>query len=441
MYHLHKRTVLILLSCVIIQAVKAQNPQSKALTIDQVWEKVEANDKMIQMQNLRLKQTVENIKDAKAERLPEIGLGAEYGQLTNLPIYDKGLLHTHSQTEIIHTSYKVGGETYFNIYNGGKTNVNIKMEQKENELMKERKHLSVSEVKLQAASFYLELQRNEIFKNLLHKDISDQEKQLEEIQQLQKNGVVLKSDVLRITLKLSKQKMSLVQLTNDIKLCMQKLNILMGEPDGTIIQPVNLDPTNLPTLLPYQEYLNTALHHSFKYKISEKEEELKKLELRKVKTNKALKLGLFANYSYAYPQIMLYPYSISLYGLGMVGVKASFSVSSLYHNTHKQRAAELRIQEQEVEHGAVSDEIRTEVNSAYLRYQESLTRIKVAEENIIQAKENLRIVSNTYFNQLALVTDLLDADTQLLQTRFDYAAATIAAQFQYLQLQKAIGNL
>jgi outer membrane protein len=183
------------------------------------------------------------------------------------------------------------------------------------------------------------------------------------------------------------------------------------------------------------------MSHSFSFKISEKESELRKLELKNVKANVSFKLGLFATYSYSYPQILIYPYSIALYGLGMTGIKASFPISAFYHNTHKSRAAELKYQQQEAEHSDTEDKIRQEVNEAYLRYQESLTRIDVAKENITQAAENLRIVNNTYFNQLALVTDLLDADTQLLQTRFDYAAARIAAQLQFYQLQKAIGNL
>jgi len=85
--------------------------------------------------------------------------------------------------------------------------------------------------------------------------------------------------------------------------------------------------------------------------------------------------------------------------------------------------------------------VRQQVNEAYLRYQEALNRVEVSKTNIIQATENRRIVSNTYFNQTSLITDLLDADTQLLQTRFDLAAAEIAAQLQYFQLQNITGNL
>lgn len=441
MYHLHKKTVLILLSFALFNPIKAQQPVKGELSIQQIWDKVSAQNKAIQIQDLRVRESIEGIKDAKAERLPEIGVAGEYARVSNFPVYENGLFHAPTQMEVVHTSYRVGGEAYLNLYNGGRTNLNIKLEQKENEIAQERKHLTVSEMKLQAAALYLDMQRSTIFKTLLLKDISDQQKQLEEIQQLQKNGVVLKSDVLRVTLKLSKQQMALEQLNNDLKIANQKLNILMGEPDEFILNPAAADDNEMPVLLPYQEYLNTAMGHSYAFKISEREEELRELELRKVKSNTALKLGLFANYSYSYPQIMLYPYSIALYGLGMTGVKASFPISSLYHNTHKTRAAVLKIQEQEVEHSGTEDNIRVEINTAYLRYQESLKRMDVARENIIQATENLRIVNNTYFNQLALVTDLLDADTQLLQTRFDYAAAKIAAQFQYYQLQKAIGNL
>lgn len=441
MYYINKKLVLLLFSIFLFNRLKAQETTPISMSLNQIWEKVTANNKSIQMQDLRVKGTVEGIKDAKAERLPEISAEGEYARVSNVPIYENGLFHTPSQFEVVHTSYKFGGSAYLNLYNGSKTNIKIAEEKKENEIAIEQRNLTTSEMKLRATAYFLDLQRSNIFKALLLKDISDQEKQLEEIKQLLKNGVVLKSDVLRVTLKLSRQKMALVQLNNDLAIANQKLNILTGLPDETVIQPAEDLKADLPVLKPYNTYLSDAMAHSFAYKISEKETELRKLEVKNVKANVSFKLGLFANYAYSYPQILLYPYSIAVYGLGMTGIKASFPISSFYHNTHKARAAELKYQQQEVEHSDTEDKIRQEVNEAYLRYKESLTRIDVAKENISQAAENLRIVNNTYFNQLALVTDLLDADTQLLQTRFDYAAARIAAQLQFYQLQKAIGNL
>lgn len=443
MYYSNKKFVLSCLSILLLSTANAQQADNKMpLSLSQIWDRVAANSKVLQIQELKVQRSAEGIKDAKAERLPEISASGEYSKITNLPIYNNGLFHTPDQFEgLIHTSYSFGGDAYFNLYNGGRVKTKIAEEKKENEIALEQKNLTTEEIKLRATAYYLDLQRSRIFKDLLLKDIATQEKQLAEIQQLLKNGVVLKSDVLRGTLKLSRQKMALVQLDNDILIANQKLNILTGLPDDTVIEPEDGEKAELPVLKPYTAYLGDAMENSHAYKISQKETELSRMNIKSVKANGALKLGLYSNYKYTYPQILIFPYSVALYGLGFNGIRASYPVSALYQNRHKVKAAEIQYRQQEVEHSDTEDRIRQEVNEAFLRYKEALTRIDVAKENINQATENLRIVNNTYFNQLSLITDLLDADTQLLQTRFDYAAARIAAQLQYYQLQKAIGNL
>lgn len=441
MYRSKKITVLFCAFLFWLNTANAQHALPVKLSLAQVWDKVTANSKTLKMQELNVQHALEGVKDAKAERLPELSAAAQYAQLSNLSIYADGVLNTPEQFEgMIHTSYSVGAEAYLNLYNGGKTKTKIATEIKENELAVAHKMLRTEEVKLRATAYYLNLQRSAIFKALLLKDIQTQEKQLEEINQLLKNGVILKSDVLRATLKLSRQKMALVEINNDMLITNQKLNILSGLPDEAIIVPEDGADAGLPVLQTYEDYLDYAMEHSPDFSISEKEAELSELHIKSVKSNAALKLGLFSHYSYSYPQILIFPYAAAPYLLGGVGLKASFPISAGYHNKHKVKAAEIEYKKQEIEHADTEDRIRQEVNTAFLRYKEALTRIEIARENIVQATENLRIVNNTYFNQLSLITDLLDADTQLLQTRFDYAAARIAAQLQYYQLQKAIGN-
>jgi len=287
----------------------------------------------------------------------------------------------------------------------------------------------------------LDMQRSIIFKDLLLKDIAAQEKQLVQIRTLKANGVVLKSDVLRAELKLSRQKLSLVQLNNDLTIANQKLNIIIGLPDEQRIEPTEGNMLDSTKVKSNEGYLADAGTNSYQVRISAQETELRKLHLQNVRANISPKVGLFATYNYSYPQIFLYPYSPYVYGIGLAGIKASFSISSLYHNYHKAKVARLEYESQEIEHSQTEDNVRQQVNEAYLRYQEALNRVEVSKTNIIQATENRRIVSNTYFNQTSLITDLLDADTQLLQTRFDLAAAEIAAQLQYFQLQNITGNL
>ncbi|MDR6567761.1 TolC family protein [Chitinophaga ginsengisegetis] len=421
------------------QTAISQDPEKNTLTLTDVWKKAATYNRQLQMQYLRVQSMDERTKSARDERLPEIKANGVYARVSNLAIYEDGLLNSPTQYPVVHGYYQFGADAYLNVYNGGKTTREIKVRQTETALAQEQKNLTAAEIRYKAAAIYLDIYRGRMYEKVMLQDIAEREKELEEIRQLNKNGVVLKSDLLRAELKLSKQKMTLLEIRNGILISNQCLNIMIGQPDSTdnMVAP---DTLILPVRT-YEDYLADAYEHSFAFKISEKETALSELKLKDVKSNILPKVGLYAEYAYTYPQILFYPYSIALYGLGQVGVKAGVPISAFYQNKHRKQEAKINLQRQEIEHADTKDQVRQEVKSAYLRYTEAITRIDVANNNIIQAKENFRIVNNTYFNQLSLLTDLLDAETQLLQSRFDLTTAQVTAQLQYYQLLKATGNL
>lgn len=420
----------------------AQQNATLDLTITQVWKLADSNNKKIQLQGLNMQATGAHVKVSKAERLPEIAAEGIYAHVFPLPIYENGLFHTPSQFEVVPTYYKAGANAYLNLYNGGKTNNEIAASKVENELSKVRLNQSRQEVHYTSAVYFYDVYRNLSYKVLLEQDIREREQQLAEINHLYKNGTILKSDVLRAELRLSKQQMLLTEIENSIKIAKQRLNILIGRPDDAPLNPqIPASENDALVLKQIDDYFNDARSSSYKLQISEKEQQLSKLQLKQVKANMLPKLGFFAEYAFAYPQIQFYPYALSLYSNGMAGLKLKIPISSWYTNQHRVKEAEIRLRQREVEDEDIKDNIRQEVQENYIRYKESLQRINLAEENIKQASESYRIVQNTYFNQLALLTDLLDAETQLLQSKFELTTARVNAKIQYYQLQKAVGNL
>jgi len=415
---------------------------SNTLNIDQVWALTDSNSRKLQMQHLNVEASEADVKVARAERLPEIGANAVLAHIFPMPIYENGLFHTPAQYPVEPKYYKVAADAYLNLYNGGKTNREIAASKTERDLSIAQKNLSQQDLHFMAAVYFYDVYRNLSYQTLLLEDIKDREKQLNEINQLYKNGTVLKSDVLRAELRLSKQKMLLTEIENSIRIASQKLNLLTGRPDDLVLNPV-IEDTGLKTDLPtgLDDYLKEGIGHSFKVQVSAQEQKLSALKLKQVKANVLPSIGLFAEYMYAYPQIQFYPYALSLYSNGMAGLKLKIPISSWYTNKNKVRAAEIRLQRQEIEDEAVKDDVRQEIQEAYIRYHECLKRIDVAEENILQASESYRIVQNTYFNQLALLTDLLDAENQVLQSKFELTTAKVNARIQYYQLQKAAGKL
>lgn len=410
------------------------------ISLKEAWLRAEGHSRHIKVKQLEVGISAEEVKDLKIERLPEVQFKGTAEKASNMPIYENGLFSKPSQHEIIHTLYRAGVDFYLNLYNGNKLNLKIKEEKTIHEISEIKENQAVSDIHYKTAALYLDLQQSIIFKNLIKEDIEDQKKQLQEIKALLKNGVVLKSDVLRVELELSRREMALITIENDILIATQKLNIVMGTPDEQVVVP-DAPFERWDKNAGYNDYLQLALEHSFDYHISEHNTAISKINLKQIKANVRPKIGIYSEYYYANPQIFLFPYNPSWYSLGVVGLKATFNISSLYHNVHKVRAAKIKLEKEEELHKNAEDVVRQQVKEAYLRYQEALDQIKVAEVNEAHASENARIIKNTYFNQTSLVTDLLDADVQLLQTKFDLAAAKIMAQNKYYLLQNIIGIL
>lgn len=124
-----------------------------------------------------------------------------------------------------------------------------------------------------------------------------------------------------------------------------------------------------------------------------------------------------------------------------VTLNLSYHISSFFDKKHNTSAAKSQIYLQELAQEEQRQNIRTDVKSAFVKHNEALDRIKALEKSVEQSKENYRIVKNKYFNQLAILTDLLDANTVQLNTELQLTAAKTNAIYTYYQLQKVSGNL
>ena len=144
------------------------------------------------------------------------------------------------------------------------------------------------------------------------------------MKKLYQNGVVLKSDLLRSQLQLSRQKTNLLKIENNLELSTQQLNILIGFDDDQAIEPTDsiaIGSEYIKTELLYQDYLGQAIQLSPLEKIARAQITMMQLYEKDVKAEKLPKIGFFGEYTYSYPQIKLYPYSNSPYLMGVAGIK------------------------------------------------------------------------------------------------------------------------
>ena len=68
-------------------------------------------------------------------------------------------------------------------------------------------------------------------------------------------------------------------------------------------------------------------------------------------------------------------------------------------------------------------------------------KIALAQKNIEQSQVNYKIVSTKYFNQLALLTDLLEADNIYLQSKYKLIEAQTSLLNYYYQILYTTGKI
>lgn len=432
-----------LLSVIYPVAAQTASHPVEPLTLEQAWTLATAHNKEIQMQRRQVDLSAELVKNRQNERLPRVTTGGSYAYLGGLIAYEPhaGLQNPESRSVPPGPhAYQASVGADWDVYTGGRIKNQIATQVVNEVLETERLALTASDVRLRVATAYLDVQRNREYQALTANNVKESERRLKQIQSLYKNGVVLRSDLLRAELQLSRQKLLLMEIGNTITLTNQRLNLLLGSPEDQVNQLAAVGPAAVLDNT-YADYLDQAQAKAPELRVAGLQTRLSELRLDATQASKRPQVGLFTGYGFNYPNRLVFPYVSQLYSVGQVGVRISYNITARWSDRHAEKAAEIGIERQRLGEEKAFDDKRIEVKTAYVRYRETLERIRIAEQNIGQATENYRIVNRTYFNQLALLTDLLDADNQLLQARFDLVTAHTLAATQYYQLQKAIGLL
>ena len=430
-----KRILTIGLLSFAISGAKASDTLRTSL--DDIISKALLNSKQIEQSRLQIEERDLAVKQQRMELLPEISLRGSASYATNMPIYDQGIFNKPSQHDVIHYLYDTGVDFYLNLYNGHKDLMKIESRKLEELLASIEWANDKARIKLDVCNLFLTLERSYMDKKLIESDIGDQKAQLQEINNLYHSGVVLHSDVLRMELELSKRELLLVQIAHDIQALNQKLKFIVSV-DAEII-PIPHD-FNV-KVESYEDAWSFAQYHAFSLQKSEQEIRLKQLAIKQSQANYLPELSLIGNFTFANPQIMLYPYNNSWYNLGIVGLKLKIPISSIYRNKHIVQEAKISLEREEVRHHLEQEQIQNQLLQAHLDYKLACVQRYVCIKNVGLAKENARIIKNRYFKSSALVTDLLDADMEYLKTLFELETAKIAIQKHYYFIEFLKGTI
>lgn len=432
-------TVIVLIFLFISVVGYGQQPV-KRLSVEEMFELGIVNSLNVQGAKVNLNISTNNLSDKKSERLPDINVGVVGGYIGEPAIFKKGLTQPeHPGMPDWSQNYSV--DLLQPLYIGGSIKKSIdkaRLQKQIAELMVEQ---NISQIKLILISRYLDILQLYKQQEVFATSISQAQQRLHDIQSMERNGMVTSSDVLRSQLQLSNFELSLKQTQNDLIIASTQLDIALGLNEDFLILPDSSILQSTYSLQSYESYVAMAYEKYPELRISQSNVEIAGKEMQITRAEYLPKLSLHASNILARPLTSVSP-AMDVYANNWnIGMTLSYNLASLYRNKHKMGMAKENIKYMDIEKQKVMQDIRMNIKTDYIKHNEALERIKTLAISVEQATENYRIVLNKYNNQIAILTDLLDASTLQLNAQLQLTMAQTNAIYTYYQLLRSSGIL
>jgi outer membrane protein len=296
------------------------------------------------------------------------------------------------------------------------------------------------DVVLNITNAYYNIYKIKATKKTLEESLRQSGEHLNDVKSYEKQGIATHNDVLKVQLQQSNLKLALIDIDNALKTSLFNMNIMLG---------LGADAkTDIDTVIASQATQNAGYAELEQKMMSRNDLKAGALKLKASESSVNGSRSAYypdfsvgANYYYINPSSRFVPAADSYFSIWTLGATISYNITGAYTTKHKTNEANIQLTQMQASVEQLTDAAKMEVNQTYLAYVQSREKVEVANESVQQAEENYKIVKSKYRNQVALLTDLLDADLALLQARINLTNAKADAEVSYYKVQKASGQL
>jgi outer membrane protein len=297
-----------------------------------------------------------------------------------------------------------------------------------------------TEVAYNVASAYYNIYKLEASKRLLAENKQQISQHLKETKNFENRGLATRNDVLKVQLQLSNVELAQLEVDNNLAVANYNLGLMLGLPENT---PIQIDTTaifNPKAVAGISEYMENALEARADLKASDSRFNAATARVRVAKSAYYPQIGLSGNYEVNNPNHRQFPLVNKFKNTWDVGIGLTWDISSLYTVRHQVAEVNAVQDQNKFAYEQLSDAVKMDVNQSYLGYKQALEKINVNRKAVEQAQENYRIMQSRYTNNVALTTDLIDANVALLQSKVNLEAARADAELTYQKLLKSTGT-
>lgn len=414
--------------------------QQRLMTLDEVFSLAEQNSVAIDASRLALTEAEQAIVEAKTGRLPDIELKASASYLGNGTLSDRNFANA-TNIKMPHFGNNFAVEAAQLIYGGGVVSNAVAMAELKREMANINLDDTRSRVRLLLTGFMLDLHKMQSILEVYDRNIALQEELIADTKARSREGIALSNDVTRQELRLQQMLLQRKEVENTARILSSDLATTIGIDPTTEIIPdkASLDIALSATDESYWQSL--AEEHNANLKRSELAVAMSERGEKLAKAERRPSIALVAANHFDGPITIEVPVIDKNFNYWYVGVGVSFKLSSLYkaNRTIQRQATATERNRRELDD--TRQRTSMAIHADYIRYEEAYFAEETNRKSVELAESNYRVVEQRYQNDIALITDMVDAANQLLDAELQLSISRINILMRYYQLMATVGTL
>ena len=408
--------------------------QPRVMGIDELFRLADENSRSIQSYRTGVDAAAEALKAAKAQRLPDIKGTASVSYLGDGHIWDRHYKNG-MKVDMPHFGNNFALEVQQMLYAGGAISSGIELAELGKQMAQLDSEKNRQEIRFLLVGYYLDLYKLSNQMQVLQKNIQLTDRVIGDMRSRHKQGTVLKNDITRYELQKEQLQLQYTRIEDAYKIMNHQLVTTLHLPAGSEVVP---DTTMLSQqVLPLAEadWQQLAQQNHIWLKQAETSVLMGKQKLKLERSERLPKIALVAADHLDGPITIEVPVLDNNFNYWYVGVGISYNFSSLFKNNRKIKQSKLELRRAEQEHLLAQEHVENAVQASYTNFLTSFTDLRTQEKSVQLALQNYGVVDNRYKNDLALLTDMLDASNIKLGAELDLVNARVNVVYNYLKMK------
>jgi outer membrane protein TolC len=382
------------------------------------------------------------LRGARAGRLPVVDLQASYGRYSRVPELTLTLPGNPPQTVFpnLQNRYTTFAGLSQPLYTGGRVAGEIEAARQEALAAGTDIDTGLRDLVLETITAYWDLVSARENERVLAESIASYEADLKQVRDRADVGMAARNDVLNVQVERDQAELSRLRAANNAGVANENLVRLLGLPPGSRVEPTETAAATAPPDEPVEGLVTKALEARPEVAGLRARAAAAEASVRIARSARLPQASLDAGFDYARPNLRILPLTDTWNDSWRIGV--SVSLQAFDGGRTSAAVAQARAQAEAVRRQLddLERRVRLDVTASALDLSTRRAALAVAERNLEAARENVRVSQDRYREGLIPASELLDAESRLLQSGLARTRSATELQQARANLDRAVGR-